>query len=156
MSIDRSQFFEIMSRFPSGVTVVTTMYRGKPFGLTVSAFASLSATPTMVLVSIESAGLSCEAISETGAYAVNILAEDQAHMSAHFAQRVEEKFTDISYSIGEAGLPLLDDALGYVECRVAAAVQGGDHTVFFGEVIGGGARDGRPLVYFQRGYHRLG
>ena len=155
MSIERTQFFEIMSHFASGVTVVTTMYNGRPNGLTVSAFASLSASPTLVLVSIDSSGQSCDAIREAGMYAVNILAEDQDSLSTHFARRIEDKFVDVDYTLGEAGLPLLAGTVAFIECRVVAAIPGGDHTIFIGEVLHGATRGGRPLLYFDRQYHRL-
>ena len=155
MSIDRNQFFELMSHFASGVTVVTTMHQGRPTGLTVSAFASLSASPTLVLVSVETAVPPCAAINEAGMYAVNILAEDQAELSNAFARPVADKFGDRPYTLGQAGLPLIPGALAYLECRVTAAVPGGDHTIFIGEVLHGGTRTGRPLLYFQRAYHGL-
>jgi flavin reductase (DIM6/NTAB) family NADH-FMN oxidoreductase RutF len=155
MSIERSKFFQIMSQFASGVTVVTTMHNGVPHGLTVSAFASLSADPTLVLVSINTSRYGYEVIRAAGSYAVNILSEDQADLSNHFATPLEDKFASVDYRLGAHGMPLINGALAYVECKVTAAVPGGDHTIFIGEVLDGESYEGRPLLYFERKYRKI-
>jgi flavin reductase (DIM6/NTAB) family NADH-FMN oxidoreductase RutF len=154
--MQRPDFFAVMSSFASGVTVVTTVLNGKPMGLTVSAFTSLSADPMLVLVSVDRRGASHDALIAAGAFAVNILAEGQADLSTRFASKVEDKFEGVPYQLGPNGLPLLDGALAYVECRTAETLPGGDHTIFVGAVLGGAANAGSPLLYFRRGYHKLG
>ena len=144
-----------MASFASGVTVVTTTYNGRPSGLTVSAFASLSADPMLVLISIDRRVINHDILQVSGGFAVNILAEHQADVSTHFATKMEDKFAGLTYRLGAHGLPLLEDTLGFVECRIVAQFPGGDHTVFVGEVLDGGAREGRPLLYFRRNYHSL-
>lgn len=156
MPLELPEFFSLMASFASGVTVVTTMHNGRPSGLTVSAFASLSADPRLVLVSIDKRVTTHDILTESGAFAVNILAEHQADVSTRFAAKVDDKFAGLSYRLGAHGQPLLEDTLAYIECRTAAQLPGGDHTIFVGEVLDGGAREGRPLLYFRRGYHSLG
>lgn len=155
MSIERSKFFQIMSQFASGVTVVTTMHNGVPHGLTVSAFASLSADPTLVLVSINTSRYGYEVIRASGSFAVNILSEDQADLSNHFATPLEDKFSTVGYRLGAHGLPLINGTIGYIECKVTAALPGGDHTIFVGEVLDGETFEGKPLVYFGRNYRKI-
>lgn len=155
MSIDQGLFREAMRHFASGVTVVTTTLDDRPVGLTVSAFTALSLEPTLVLIAIDRRAASHAAIASAGVFAVNILAEDQAHLSRLFASRDPNKFASAGYRLSDSGLPLLDGALVTLECRVVEAVTGGDHTVYFGEVVAARIGVGAPLVYYQSGYRRL-
>ena len=155
MPLERPEFFAIMASFASGVTVVTTTYEGRPSGLTVSAFASLSADPMLILVSIDKRVSTHDILHASGTFAVNILAEHQADLSTRFAAKVEDKFAGLSYRLGAHGQPLLEDTLAFVECRTISHLPGGDHTIFVGEVLDGGTREGRPLLYYRRGYHTL-
>jgi flavin reductase (DIM6/NTAB) family NADH-FMN oxidoreductase RutF len=155
MPLERPEFFAIMSSFASGVTVVTTAHAGRPVGLTVSAFASLSVEPMLVLISIDKRVSTHETLQASGLFAVNILAEHQADLSTRFAAKVEDKFAGLTYRLGAHGQPLLEDTLAFIECRTVALLPGGDHTIFVGEVLDGGTREGRPLLYFRRAYHSL-
>lgn len=144
-----------MGHFASGVTVVTTALDGVLYGLTVSSFASLSLDPQLVLVSIDHSVGSHAAIHESGLFAVNILREDGERLSRHFATRDSAKFKGIAYQTGQTGVPLLDDALATIECRVVQEAAGGDHTIFIGEVVSTNASEGKPLLYYRSGYHQL-
>ena len=155
MSIDQGLFRAAMRHFASGVTVVTTTVDDRPVGLTVSAFSALSLEPTLVLIAVDRRAASHAAIAGAGHFAVNILAEDHAHLSRLFASRDPNKFASASYLLSDLGLPLLDEALVTLECRVVEAVAGGDHTVFFGEVVTAEIGVGAPLVYYESGYRRL-
>ena len=155
MSIDQGLFRQAMRHFASGVTVVTTTVDDRPVGLTVSAFSALSLEPTLVLIAIDRRAASHAAIAMSGHFAVNMLAEDQAHLSRLFASRDPNKFAAAGYRLSDSGLPLLDGALVALECRVVDAVAGGDHTVYFGEVVAAQIGVGAPLVYYQSGYRRI-
>src|SRR6185436_12526097 len=140
MPIDDATFKLAMSHFPSGVTVVTTEHDGKPYGLTVSAFASLSLHPPLVLVSIEKQVKSHDAIAAAGKFGVSILARNQAELSGRFASRIDDK---------------LAGAITTLECRVHAQLPGGDHTIFVGEVAEAKTAEGDPLVYYRSAYRDL-
>lgn len=156
MTIDPSLFRQVMSRFVSGVTVVTTAWGDNLAGLTVSSFASLSLEPTLVMMGIANYATSRSAIAEAGQFAVNILAEDQEHLSRRFASLDTEKFVPGSYTLSERGLPLLHGVLATLECRVVNALPGGDHTIFVGEVMAARVNRGQPLIYYRSGYHQFG
>ena len=156
MSIERTEFFDIMASFASGVTVVTSAYEGRLIGITVSSFTSLSAEPKLILVCIDKGVSSHDALAASGMFAVNLLSESQAILSSSFASRSEDKFVDVEYMLNEDGLPLLTNTLGHVVCRIVNLLPGGDHTIFIGEVMDGERHDGRPLLYFRRQYHQLG
>ena len=155
MPIDEARFKLAMSHFASGVTIVTTEHDGKPYGMTVASFASLSLRPPLVLICIEKSVKSHDVIAASRLFGVSILSEKQADISGRFATRMEEKFAGVATRRGTLGVPLIDGALCSIECRVHSQFQGGDHTIFVGEVVESHVADGKPLVYFRSGYHNL-
>src|SRR2546428_9772179 len=152
MPIDEAAFKLAMSHFASGVTVVTTEHQGKPFGMTVASFASLSLHPPLVLVCIEKIVKTHDAIASAGKFGVSILSSEQEDISARFASRSEDKFSGIELHRGELGIPLITGALTTLECAVQSQVPGGDHSIFIGEVVGAQTREGSPPIYFPTGY----
>ncbi|HVS30226.1 MAG TPA: flavin reductase family protein [Thermoanaerobaculia bacterium] len=155
MPVDDAQFKLAMSHFASGVTIVTTEHDGKPYGLTVASFASLSLRPPLVLVCIDNGVRSRDAITAAGKFGVSILGADQAGLSGHFASRSEDKFAGLKVEAGATGVPLIGGALCTIECRVHAQFAGGDHTIFVGEVLEIHASEGSPLVYFRSSYRQI-
>jgi flavin reductase (DIM6/NTAB) family NADH-FMN oxidoreductase RutF len=155
MPVDEAQFKLAMSHFASGVTVVTTEHEGKPFGLTVASFASLSLHPPLVLVCIEKSVKSHDAVAGSRKFAVNILGSEQIEVSNRFATKLDDKFAGIGTDRGELGVPLIGGALCTIECVVRDRFPGGDHSIFIGEVVDVRAREGAPLLYFRSGYRQL-
>jgi flavin reductase (DIM6/NTAB) family NADH-FMN oxidoreductase RutF len=147
-----------MGSFASSVTVITSQESdGTPRGFTASAFCSLSLDPTLCLVAVDLRTESLPSIRSSGAFVVNILAEDQEEISRRFASKVADKFADLAYRPGPAtGAPILDGALAWIECRVRDDLPGGDHVIMVGEIQNGEAREGTPLLYFRTQYRRLG
>jgi flavin reductase (DIM6/NTAB) family NADH-FMN oxidoreductase RutF len=155
MPIDDARFKEAMSRFASGVTVVTTEHEGALYGMTVASFASLSLRPPLVLVCIEKSVKTHDAISGTGRFGVSILASTQADVSGKFASKAEDKFSGVSIVRGENGLPLIDGAICTLECRVQEQFPGGDHSIYVGEVLDAKTSEGAPLVYYRSAYREI-
>lgn len=155
MAVEAAEFKKAMSRFASGVTVVTVEHDGIRSGLTVSAFCSLSLEPPLVLICIDRQVKSYDAIVAAGHFAVNVLAEDQQEVSNRFASRVEDKFDGVATSRGTLGDPMIDGALAVVECRIVDRLPGGDHTILVGEVESGRVGDAAPLLYFNGAYRRV-
>lgn len=153
--IDETLFRQAMSCFASGVTVVTTAHQGRLCGLTVSSFTSLSLNPTLVLICIDRSAASHDLLAEAGQFAVSVLAEDQADLSQHFASQQPDKFQGVAYTLSARGLPLLNGAIAHIECALHSAHPGGDHTIYVGEVLTAATFEGRPLIYYRSGYHRL-
>ena len=156
MPVTPDDFRAALSRFPSGITVVTSRdAAGGPHGITVSAFCSVSLNPPLILVCIEKTTGSHEAINETKTFAVNILGAGQDALSERFSLPFSDKFGGVNLMTGNGTVPLLADALVVLECRLRNAYDGGDHTVFIGEVENVFIRDGNPLVYFHGLYRDL-
>jgi flavin reductase (DIM6/NTAB) family NADH-FMN oxidoreductase RutF len=156
MPIDEAQFRQTLSRFASGVTVVTTVREGQPHGMTVASFASLSLNPPLVLVCIDKGVKTHDAIAAQGQFAVNILGQGQTDISLRFATKADDKFTGVAMRPGKSGLPLIESALATLECSLRDQLPGGDHTIFVGEVEHAAFIEGRPLIYFRAGYHQIG
>lgn len=156
--IDSADFRRVVSHFASGVTVVTTLLPdGRPCGLTASAVCSVSLDPTMILVCVERAAASHECIENTGIFAVNVLGEGKGEtLARRFAgHNLDGKFEGVAYRPEHTGAPVLDEALAWLDCRVAERCTGGDHTVFVGEVVAADTSDGAPLLYYRGGYGRF-
>ncbi len=156
MPVSKEDFRAALGRFVSGVTVITTLANdNQPAGITVSAFASVSLEPLLVLACIDRRASVHEYLYEGKHFAVNILAEDQEHLSRRFASKDQERFNGTGYSEGATGAPLLDGALAYLECRVVHAYPGGDHTIIVGEVESVRIAEHKPLAYYRGGYSQL-
>jgi flavin reductase (DIM6/NTAB) family NADH-FMN oxidoreductase RutF len=149
------EFRNVIGHFATGVTVITAMREGRPFGTTASAVTSLSLEPPMMLVCLDHESQTGRVIAEEGRFAVNILGEDQADLAVRFATKEPDKFDGVATTPGEYGQPLLTDALATLECRVVEQTAGGTHVVFFGEVERGSARAGAPLAYYRGQFGRL-
>ena len=156
VAVDESEFKRALSHFASSVTVVTTEHEGHWFGITVSAFSSLSLRPPLVLICIDKSVRAHDAIARAERYAVNILRDDQEEVSRRFASRMEDKFEGLRTRTGVLKVPLLEGTVATIECRLRESLPGGDHTIYVGEVVAVETREGNPLLYFRAGYHRLG
>jgi flavin reductase (DIM6/NTAB) family NADH-FMN oxidoreductase RutF len=156
MPITQDDFRAALSRFASGVTVVTTKdAAGKLFGITVSAFASVSLDPPLVLICIEKATGSHYAFAESGLFAVNILSSDQTELSERFASQIPDKFGSTEFDLNIDGLPLISGCVANLECRLRTTCDGGDHTIFVGEVENATIHAGDPLLYFRSDYRSI-
>jgi flavin reductase (DIM6/NTAB) family NADH-FMN oxidoreductase RutF len=157
MPISEDEFRSALSRFTSGVTVVTTKdASGRFHGITVSAFSSVSLDPPLVLICIERDAYSHQAFLESGVFAVNFLSSSQSELSERFASPLDDKFDEVDFTLGDLGLPLLAGCLVNLECKVRNTGDGGDHTIFIGEVESARVNDGDPLLYFRSDYREIG
>ncbi len=155
--IGPDEYRAILSRFASGVTVVTARRDDELSGMTVSAFCSVSLQPPLVLVSLADGKPTTDLVKATGWYGVNVLAGDQAWVSERFAYTEPDvRFDGVEWSAGPNGVPLLAGTIGSLECRVHSVVAAGDHHLVIGEVVHAATSEGLPVVYTQRGYHTLG
>lgn len=161
MPISPEKFRDALRHFPSGVTIVTINSPAAEavHGLTVSAFASVSPNPPLILISIDHRATACSMLEAEGAsFAVNILAHDHEALSNRFAWvKDEDRFAVGAWESGVSGAPILQDALAWLECRVASYFTAGSHTIYIGEVIASGVPrpDESPLIYWNRGYRLL-
>lgn len=153
--VDQRIFRDVVGRFASGVTVITTTADDKQYGTTASAMSSLSMDPPMILICLNKTSETGAAVLTSGTFAVNILAKGQEHLASQFAVKGDDKFADVSTARGVLGDPLIADTLATMQCRTVETVTGGTHTVFLAEVVDAEARDLEPLTYFRGRFGRL-
>jgi flavin reductase len=152
-------FRAAVGSFATGVTVITTYGEQHGYGMTANAFSSVSLDPPLVLVCVISPSEGCDHIERNGCFAVNILAADQEPLSRYFASRDRPRgrdaFREVSHRRGASGSPIIDGALGYLDCQLHTRHPAGDHQIFLGEVLElGCAVDGQPLL-FHGGRYKL-
>lgn len=152
-----TEFRRVLGHWSTGVGIIATLTRsGRPCGLTANAIAAVSLTPPLVLACVERGADSHDALRAAGAFSINILAQTGEAIARRFAgDDGTSKFDDVPHHVEASGVPVLDDALAWVDCRVHAEYDGGDHTIFVGEVLAAGAREGEPLLYHRGRYTRL-
>ncbi len=154
------EFRSTVGAFATGVTVVTTRGEEHAYGMTANAFSSVSLDPPLILVCVINPSEGAEHITRNGVFAVNILAVDQEPMSRYFASRDRPKgldaFRDVPHRIAASGSPILDGVAAFMDCRVHAMHEAGDHLIFIGEVLELDVQDGgTPLVFHGGGYRLL-
>jgi flavin reductase (DIM6/NTAB) family NADH-FMN oxidoreductase RutF len=161
MPVSSESFRDALRHFPSGVTVVTIKSPAAEtvHGLTVSAFASVSPDPPLILVSIDHRATAYALLEAAEAsFAVNILAHDQMEMSNRFAWlKDEDRFAEGEWDTAVTGAPILTNALAWLDCTVYSRFAAGGHTIYVGEVQASGVMrpDVKPLIYWNRGYRKL-
>jgi len=156
MVIDPEEFRRVLGNFATGVTVVTVAGgEDPPTGITVSAFASVSLDPPLVLVCIDRKAQTHAALQRSGHFPVNVLASGQEDLSRRFASTRGDKFEGVAHHRGPLGQPLLEGAVAVMECSTVSAHEHGDHTVFVGRVHHVQTASAGPLLYFRGQYRQL-
>ena len=151
---------DLMARFATGVSVVAARHGPLLAGMTANAIASISIDPPLMLASIARKAETHGAIIGSHAFAISILADDQQELAECFARpTTAEKLTGFcgaAWHEAETGSPVLEGALAFFDCRLSQRYDGGDHTMFLGEIVAAGFReDAEPLLWYASGYHRL-
>ena len=157
--MDHDIYRSLIGRFATGVTVVTTNVGGRLHGMTANAVCSLSLDPLQLLVCVDRASNCYMQIRDAEVFGISILAADQEGISNVFAQSrepTEGSLLGVEYRLGRLGAPLIENALGHLECRIAERVPGGDHIIVIGDVVAGEVvRDAEPLLFYGGRYERL-
>jgi flavin reductase (DIM6/NTAB) family NADH-FMN oxidoreductase RutF len=153
-------FRSAVGAFATGVTVVTTRGEQHAYGMTANAFSSVSLDPPLILVCVISPSEGATHISANGVFAVNILTQEQEPISRYFASRDRPRgrdaFRDVPHRIGASGSPVIEGVAAYLDCRLHADHEAGDHRIFIGEVLELEVGDtGPPLVFHGGGYRLL-
>lgn len=158
VSVDPLYFRRVMRKFATGVTVLSVRDGETIHGMTANAFASVSLSPTLVLICIEQGNTTHAFVSRAGNFAMNILSVEQEVLAKRFAKQLgapADPFADIAFHSAATGAPIFDDCIAYVDCRVVAAHDAGDHTIFVGQVEAAGfgsAREQTPLLWLDGKY----
>jgi flavin reductase (DIM6/NTAB) family NADH-FMN oxidoreductase RutF len=159
MPITDEQFRRTMGQWASGVTVITTLHPGGIHGMTASSFCSVSLHPPLILVCVDHRNRTHAYLEESRVFCVHILAEGQEELSQRCAGRLGDagkELQGVPYHAGVTGAPILDGCLAWADCRILHTHDGGDHTIFVGQIEATGEDEtARPLLYWRGRYRRL-
>jgi flavin reductase (DIM6/NTAB) family NADH-FMN oxidoreductase RutF len=159
MALTKDEYRQLIGCFPTGVTIITMARGGEVRGMTANAVTSVSLDPLLLLICVDKRTITHQFLDEAKAFAVNILAEDQEHVSRALASHDSEdarRLLGHPYHPGQTGSPILDDCAAYLECRITEVFPGGDHSIFIGEVVWGEIlREDPPLIFHRGKYRRL-
>ena len=148
----------MLGHFCTGITIVTARDADGPVGMTAQSFSALSLDPPLILVCPGKASSSWPRIEATGSFCVNVLGEEQEELCRAFATSGADKFAGVGYQASpHTSSPLLADVLAWIDCRLDAIYEGGDHVIAVGRVLDLGVeREGsRPLLFYRGGYGRF-
>lgn len=154
-------FRDVLGRFATGVTVVTSVSNGEPVGMTCQSFCSVSLSPPLVLFCPAKTSRAWPLMRQAGFFCVNLLAADQTDISNGMATKGVEKYDGVAWSPTKTGAPLLDGVVGFIDCTVERVHEAGDHYIVVGRVqeLGFGAggdagpeEDAAPLTFYRGRY----
>ncbi len=154
------RFRDVLGLFCSGVTVVTSITKEGPVGMTCQSFSSVSLEPPLVMFCPAKTSRAWPHMQRAGFFCVNILADGQTEVSNGMATKGAEKYDGVGWRPASTGAPLLDGVLGYVDCTIQAVHEAGDHYIVVGRVRALGFGDGRepdpdlpaPLLFYRGKY----
>jgi flavin reductase (DIM6/NTAB) family NADH-FMN oxidoreductase RutF len=163
--LTKTDFRHALGQFATGVTVITAprdipgQTTPQPYGMTANSFTSVSLDPFLTLVCVDQRSHLLPLLKQGRFFGVSVLKEHQRAISVYFAQSEQtsdaEAKLGIRYRWTEDGIPLLEDTLAQIVCRVVASYIAGDHTIFLGEVQSADLFPGEPLLFFRSHYRQL-
>lgn len=158
--ITSTDFRHVLGQFATGVTVLT-VERGPnmPYGMTANAFTSVSLEPLLVLACVDQKSHLLPLLQQKRMFGVSVLKEHQQPLSVYFAQPHQtpeaEATLNIRYRWTASGVPLVEDTLAHLVCRVVSSYMAGDHTILLGEVQSAELFAGEPLLFFRSQYRQI-
>jgi len=152
--IDSKRFRDVLGRYPTGVTVVTAIGDdGRPAGLAVGSFTSVSLNPLLVAFLPDRNSSTFRKMRSAGSFCVNVLASDQEPVCRAFAAKGDDKFSGITWTPAPSGAPRLAGIIAWIDCDIHAIHEAGDHYIVIGRVRDlDHLHDKAPLIFHQGGY----
>ncbi len=155
VAVDEREFRDVMSCFCTGVVIVTGICAGQPLGFTAQSFVSVSLAPPLVAICPAKSSASWPGIRSGGFFCVNVLTLEQQNLSTEFACSGSDKFAGLTWRLGATGVPVLENVLAHVECRLVTEHEAGDHLIALGEVVRlsrNSSLTEQPLLFYAAGY----
>jgi flavin reductase (DIM6/NTAB) family NADH-FMN oxidoreductase RutF len=155
-TIEAAHFRQVLGHYATGVTIITALDEGKPYGLAANSFTSVSLDPPLVSFCAAHTSSTWPHIRAASHFCVNILGDHQEELSRLFAVSGADKFASIGWKRASTGAPVLEDVLGWLDCTIEAEHEAGDHVIVVGRVHDlDVAHEGHPLLFFRGGYGRF-
>lgn len=154
VTIDPTLFRKVLGNYPTGVCVISALDpEGKPAGMVVGTFTSVSLDPPLVGFLPDKNSTTWPVIEQAGHFCVNMLASDQQAVCRQIAAKGTEKFVGVEYTISEHNLPVLANAIAYIECSIRSVTDAGDHWFVLGNVLRLEAtREDDPMLFHKGRY----
>src|SRR6266404_1774300 len=152
---DAATLRRVLGHFWSGLTIITAVLGRKPVGFTCQSFASLSLDPPMVMFAASRSSTSWPKVRRAGTFCVNILSDAHVELSNAFGRSGTDKFAGVRWRPSRHGAPVLDGVVAFVDCRIWAEYDGGDHTIVAASVLDLAADSTREPLVFHRGQYGL-
>lgn len=154
--IEPERLRSAMSRFPTGVTVITALTGEGPAGLAANAVTSLSLDPPLMLACIDRGARTLRSVEAAGAFGINVLAAEAGELAVRFGGKLPtaDKWTGVDWRERD-GIPVLEQAIVWIGCRLRDVISGGDHVIVTGEVFDADEREGAPLLFHLGAYRPL-
>lgn len=145
------------SCFATGVTVITGIdQNGKPVGITISSFNTVSLNPPLVLWSIGSQSDLCNSFRIGQKQLIHVLDVNQKDLALVFAKQLNKNSIQMEHQIEPSGLMRLANCLAYFECETVAVHEGGDHHIIVARVLSIEQDSDRyPLLFSQSQFNQL-
>ena len=155
--IESDVFRSVLGHFPTGVTAVTAVNNGKPIGMAIGSFTSVSLDPPLVAFLPGKDSGSWKEIRESGSFCVNVMGQDQMDVCGVMASRAEDKFADVAWSPASTGSPIIEGSIAFIDCQIEDIHDAGDHDIVVGRVVDLKVMESKsPLVFFQGNYGTFG
>jgi flavin reductase (DIM6/NTAB) family NADH-FMN oxidoreductase RutF len=153
MTLDTRELRRTLGCFATGVTVVTTLDSdGRPRGMTANSFTSVSLDPALILVCVAKSAPIMAVLEKAAGFVVNILEEQQRHLSQRFATPGIDKFHGVDWRAGSTGAPILAETLAHLDCGMHQRVDAGDHVILIGQVVDFARNEAAPLLFCRGNY----
>ena len=150
--VGKASFRNAMGLFATGVAVLTTAHQGRYHGVTINSLTSVSLDPFLLLVCLNRASVTGDAIRKRGEFMVSLLAEAQLDVSQRFVGKSEDRFSGIELNHSENGIPMPAGCVAYLYCTVRTIHDGGDHDIIIAKVVACDEQPGKPLVFWRGRY----
>jgi flavin reductase (DIM6/NTAB) family NADH-FMN oxidoreductase RutF len=159
MSLDPEKLRQAMRAWTTGVAIVTSIYEGQQYGMTVNSFTSISLEPPLISVTLKQLTHTHDLVVKSGMFSVTILTAEQKELSDRFAGKMPtilDRFAGLQTETISLDAPVFKDGMAYLDCRVVNSMSVGENTLFIAEVVDArGEGKGEPLVYHNREYWKL-
>ena len=152
---EAAHFRKVLGRYPTGVVVVTTEYGGELHGMALNSFISVSLDPPLVAFCPALSSSTWPKMRPSGRFVLNVLDDSSEEVSRRFAARDIDRFAGTAHHPAPSGLPILDAAIGWLDCTLEAEHPGGDHTIVVARVEALGLREGDSLAFMGGAYGRF-
>lgn len=157
-ALESRAFRDTLGLYASGITIIAGHDGNEPLGFTCQSFYSVSVAPPLVSFSVMVDSTTYPRIRETGKFSVNVLAGAQQSISDQFARKKTDRWADVRWRMTSGRNPVIDGTLMWLDCKITAEHQAGDHYIVIGRVIAMSPNDwhdGAPLLYFRGKYRHL-